>query len=161
MQAGETLNQTKLFLFNHNSRRIIDLITLIVVQFIFICAKIYATEINRSYPGPSIQNLLPLIINIMIFLNVVYNYAMLILEVADSRKSTLPKVNNDYERDNSEILNKSLYSQAPRNKLGESRMKETSSGIDDNIRTHNKLIIKNNSTVASFYDLKRPQIVKL
>ena len=92
--AGETHNETKLFLFNNNTRRIVDLVTIIVVQFIFICAKIYEEEINKSYPGPTAQNLLPLIIHIVLFLNVVYNYGMLLLQIAGRRKESLPRVQN-------------------------------------------------------------------
>ena len=92
--AGETHNETKLFLFNNNTRRIVDLVTIIIVQFIFICAKIYSEEINKSYPGPTAQNLLPLVIHIVLFLNVVYNYGMLLLQIAGRRKESLPRVQN-------------------------------------------------------------------
>lgn len=98
VQAGEVLNQTKLFLFNNNSRRIVDLVTIIVVQFIFICAKIYSDEINKSYQGLTIQNMLPLIIHIMLFLNVIYNYAMLLLQIVERKKSdSTAKVENEPE----------------------------------------------------------------
>ena len=49
-----------------------------------------------------------------------YNYAMLILEVADRCKSTLPKVENDFKGENegetNERFNKSIYSQTPKKK---------------------------------------------
>lgn len=92
VQAGETLNETKLFLFNNNSRRIVNLITLIVVEFVFICTQIYATEINKSYEGVSIQNMLPLLINMMMTINVVYNYAMIVLQIMDRRRENSAKV---------------------------------------------------------------------
>ena len=115
--AGETHNETKLFLFNNNTRRIVDLVTIIVVQFIFICAKIYSTEINKSYPGPTAQNLLPLIIHIVLFLNVVYNYGMLLLQIVDRKKDNV-KVHNEHEQememDTNEQFNKSLYTQSPK-----------------------------------------------
>ena len=168
VQGGEALNQTKLFLFNHNSRRIIDLITLIVVQLIFITAKIYAKEVNLSYPGPSIQNLLPLIIHIVLFLNVVYNSTMLILEVVHSRKSNSPKVENDFkgegEGETNERFNKSMYTQSPKKKVEEDeRTKDAGSTLGDSMMrtTNNKLIIKNNANANSMYDLKRPQILRL
>lgn len=92
MQAGETLRQTKLFLFNHNTRRIIDLVTLVLVQFVFICTKIYAEDINKSYDGPTIQNTLPLLIHCVLFLNVFYNYCMLFLQILNRTRDSIAKV---------------------------------------------------------------------
>ena len=71
-----------------------DLVTLIAVQFIFICAKIYEDDINKSYSGPAMQNILPLVIHICLFGNVVYNYAMLLLQIKDKRKENMPMVDN-------------------------------------------------------------------
>jgi hypothetical protein len=160
VQGGEVVNQTKLFLFNHNTRRIVNLATLIVVQFIFICAKIYEDEINKSYPGPTIQNLLPLIIHVFIFLNTLYTYAMLLLQIADKRHDPSAKV--EAEPDSSVQFNKSMYSQGL--KRTEQKMATGQSNqsnlLSTTIPTTNKLIIKNNGLVTSLYDLKRPQIVR-
>ena len=44
------LTHTKLFLFNNNFRRIANLATVIIVQFVFICSKINEADVNASYP---------------------------------------------------------------------------------------------------------------
>lgn len=49
IQGGEVLNHSKLILFNNNFRRIANLITLILVEFVFSCVSIFAEDINRSY----------------------------------------------------------------------------------------------------------------
>ena len=86
------LNHTKLFLFNNNTRRITNLTTVIIVQFVFICARIYETEVNASYPSVTIQALLPLIVHIVLMLNVLYNYAMLVLQILDRNENSVAKV---------------------------------------------------------------------
>ena len=106
------------------------------------------------------QNLLPLIIHIVIFLNVVYNYGMLFLQIADRRKENMPKIHNEHEMETetNEQFNKSLFSQAT--KKGDGQL-DNSSLFDNTIRTtHNKLVIKNNATATSLYNLKRPQLFR-
>ena len=136
-----------------------DLATIIVVQFIFISAKIYETEINKSYPQATIQNMLPLIIHIVLFLNVSYNYTMLILHIMNHRRVSLAKVDNNPDFNTSEHLNKSV--DIKRLETHENRSTHEHNSIhQSSIATTNKLIIKNNTTAVSFYDHKRPQISK-
>jgi hypothetical protein len=81
IQGGEILNHSKLFLFNNNFRRIFNLITLIVVEFVFACTAIFSDTINKNYETVNMQVALPFLIHSFIFLNVIYNYTMLVLQI--------------------------------------------------------------------------------
>lgn len=130
-----------------------DLATLILVQFVFICTKIYGSSINQDYASPSIECILPLFIHIFLFLNVFYNYAMLLLQILDRRRDSIAKVDIMPEPDTSSQFNKSLYTQTQK------PLENNSTLVQTTIQT-NKLIIKKNGTATSLYDLKRPQIIK-
>lgn len=158
VQAGEVLNHTKLFLFNNNSRRIANLTTLVIIEFVFICTQIYADEINRSYSSLSIQIMLPLLINLILVLNVGYNYVMIVLQIMDRNRHNSARV--DVEPDSATTqFNNDLFTRH----LEKKENVEMTSPVDSqmsharDIFQSNQLIIKSNSSI---YDLKRPQIVK-
>lgn len=94
IQGGEILNHSKLFLFNNNFRRIFNLITLIVVEFVFACTAIFSDTINKNYDTVNIQVALPFLIHSFIFLNVIYNYSFLVLQILNRTRETLGKVEN-------------------------------------------------------------------
>lgn len=75
----------------------------------FILTKIYGESINQNYDSPSIECILPLFIHIFLFLNVFYNYAMLLLQILDRRRDSIAKVDIMPEPDTSSQFNKSLY----------------------------------------------------
>lgn len=87
------MNHSKLILFNNNFRRVINHLTLIVIQFVFACTTLYSDEINKNYNTITIQVALPLLIHSVLFLNVIYNYAMVILQIV-KRGEDLSKINN-------------------------------------------------------------------
>jgi hypothetical protein len=88
------MNHSKLILFNNNFRRIANLVTLILVEFVFSCVSIFAAEINSSYNEMNIKVALPFLIHSVLFLNVSYNYFFLILQILDRRRENMAKVDN-------------------------------------------------------------------
>lgn len=110
IQGGEVLNHSKLILFNNNFRRITNLSTLILVEFVFSCVSIFADDINRSYDEINIKVALPFLIHSVLFLNVIYNYFFLILQILDRRRENMAKVDNEPIDTSSQFM-KSLYNQ--------------------------------------------------
>jgi hypothetical protein len=86
IKAGEVLNHSRLILFNNNFRRIINLSSLILVEFVFVCAKLFETQINQSSDSVTIKMMLPLFIHLVLFLNMSYNYTFLVLQILDRTK---------------------------------------------------------------------------
>jgi hypothetical protein len=152
IQAGEVLNHTKLILFNNNFRRIFNLITLIVVEFVFACTAIFKDEINQNYASINMQVALPFLIHSFLFLNVIYNYTILVLQIVNRTKESSGKVEN--EPDTSSQFMKSMYTQKERPK--ESEVTEV---LPKALPT-NQEILKTNLAAKSLYDLKRPQIIQ-
>lgn len=87
IKEGAILNHTKLLLFNNNFRKIINLITLIVVECIFACVSIYEAEINKNYDEINIQVALPIMIHCILFVNAIYNFTMIVLSIVNKTKS--------------------------------------------------------------------------
>ena len=103
--------------------------------------------------------MLPLIIHICLFLNVSYNYVMLVLQIADKYQSHSAKVvnTNDTEMETNEQLKKSLYSQTNKTL---NLNKSSSFNLDVSTVSVNKLVIKNNVADTSMYNMRKPQIIR-
>ena len=106
---GEVLNQSKLFLFNQNFRRIFNDVTVIVVELIFACASIYSDEINKSYDEVTVRVALPMVIHSVLFLTVLYNAFLLVLQMCNRTRDRLGKVDNEFQESASQLV-KSIYS---------------------------------------------------
>lgn len=157
IQGGEVVSHSKLFLFNNNFRRIANLSTLVGVEFVFVCARIFSEEVNASYPSPALPTLLPFFIHAVLFLNVAYNYLILLLQILNrTRQGGNGKVEN--EPDSSSQFMKSIYTEK-RKEGKEGREKDREEEQPTPVKS-NKVILETNANTKSLYDLKRPQILQ-
>jgi hypothetical protein len=158
IQAGEVVSHSKLFLFNNNFRRIANLCTLIGVEFVFVCARIFSEEVNASYDSLAIPTLLPLFIHSVLFLNVAYNYIILVLQIVNrTRQGGNSKVEN--EPDSSSQFMKSMYTEKRKEVKEKDKEKDKEEEQPTPLKS-NKMILECNANTKSLYDLKRPQILQ-
>ncbi len=164
VQEGEVVSQSKLFLFNNNTRRVVNQATVIAVEFVLICAQIYSREVTASYPDSNIRNALPLLLHALLLANILYNSVMLLLQLINRKRHGLGKVESD-----SLQLGQSVSSQSKGEKRESNLGEKTKEGLEANDTNSsfvnnkdffegNKFIIKSNSTATSVYSLKRPQV---
>lgn len=73
-------------------RRIVNLTTLVLIEFVFICSQIYSTDVSKSYSTIAIQSLIPLLINLVLVLNTIYNSVMIVLQIMDRSRHNPAKV---------------------------------------------------------------------
>lgn len=126
---------------------------MIVVEFVFACTAIFSDSINKNYNTINIQVALPFLIHSFLFLNVLYNYAMLVLQIINRTKLTSAKVENEPVDTSSQFM-KSMYSQKEKPKSP-----ENTDVLTKSFKT-NQDIIKTNQQATSLYDLKRPKIIQ-
>lgn len=84
-------------------------LTVILIQFVFICTKIYEADITASYLQLNVKMFLPFFIHFLLVLNMAYNYLFLFLQIRASIRGfpgeLLPpnnKVENDLEQSDSQ-----------------------------------------------------------
>ena len=97
---------------------------------------------------------------------VMYNYAMLILQIYNRPKDLSNQVGNEPEKDamgSSEQFNKSVYTQQTPNTIKKVDTKTAASNLFDMTTLRvpsNRLEIKTNASNFSMYEMKRPQIIR-